>query len=79
MAGNLLNTTTSVLHDILECTICLDVPASPIHSCTNGHIVCGICLDKVKKCGMCQGDLSVSTFAERLSKHVNKHENNVLY
>ncbi len=72
MAGNLLTTTTSLLHDILECTICLDVPASPIHSCTNGHIVCGICQNKVKQCGMCQGALTVSALAERLSKQVNK-------
>lgn len=29
------------LEHVLECTICLDVSASPIHNCGNGHIICG--------------------------------------
>ncbi|OXA61590.1 E3 ubiquitin-protein ligase sina [Folsomia candida] len=56
------------LGDLMDCTICLDEPASPIHNCANGHIICGICVDKVRKCGMCQTDLNVSPFAERLSR-----------
>ncbi|OXA45408.1 putative E3 ubiquitin-protein ligase SINAT1 [Folsomia candida] len=56
------------LGDLMDCTICLEEPASPIHSCANGHIICGICVDQVKKCGMCQTDLHVSHFAERLSR-----------
>ncbi|XP_035700782.1 E3 ubiquitin-protein ligase sina-like isoform X1 [Folsomia candida] len=56
------------LGDFLNCTICLDEPASPIHSCANGHIICGICVEKVKKCGLCQADLKMSDLAERLSR-----------
>ncbi len=68
-----LPTTNVKLEEILECTICLDVPASPIHNCTNGHVVCGICQDKVKNCGLCQGVLAVCPFAERISKQVNPY------
>ncbi|OXA45721.1 putative E3 ubiquitin-protein ligase SINAT1 [Folsomia candida] len=57
--------------DHLDCTICLDLPASPIHSCANGHLICGICADKVQKCGMCQTALHVSAFAERLSRQLD--------
>lgn len=56
--------------DVLECTICLDIPASPIHNCVNGHIVCGICRDYIITCGICTGQLAVSALAERVSRQV---------
>ncbi|OXA48684.1 E3 ubiquitin-protein ligase sina [Folsomia candida] len=57
------------LEDVLECTICLDVPASPIHNCANGHIICGICVDKITKCGQCQDvNFQISIVTERLSR-----------
>jgi hypothetical protein len=58
------------LQDVLECTICIDVAASPIHTCANGHIICGICSDKITKCGLCQAAFAVSPLAERLSRQV---------
>lgn len=63
--------TSPKLREAIECTICLDVPPSPIHNCDNGHIICGICAKKVKKCGLCGSDLQVSTLAERLSRQVS--------
>lgn len=59
------------LEDVLECTICLDWPASPVHNCANGHIICGICADKIEKCGTCQTDLQISILGERLSRQVS--------
>jgi hypothetical protein len=59
------------LTELLECTICLDVAAFPIFNCVpNGHIICGICHEKVKECGMCKSPLSLSVFGEALSKKV---------
>ncbi len=58
------------IEDLLECTICLDVPASPIHACRNGHVICGICFDKVQECGICESYLAVCPFAERISRQV---------
>ncbi|OXA62802.1 E3 ubiquitin-protein ligase sina [Folsomia candida] len=58
--------------DVLECTICLDVPASPIHHCVNGHIVCGICVEKIETCGICKDpNFQVSILAERLSRQLD--------
>ncbi|OXA49444.1 E3 ubiquitin-protein ligase SINA-like 2 [Folsomia candida] len=56
------------LLDALECTICLDTPVSPIHECDNGHIVCGVCAERMTECGMCKTKLQISKLAERLSQ-----------
>jgi len=60
------------LLDALECTICLDTPVSPIHECDNGHIVCGVCAERMTECGMCKTKLQISKLAERLSRQVSK-------
>ncbi|OXA42342.1 E3 ubiquitin-protein ligase Siah2 [Folsomia candida] len=59
------------LRAALDCTICLDSPASPINRCQNGHIVCGICAGKVGECGVCKTKLQVSVMAERLSRQLD--------
>ncbi len=64
----------SEIRDELECTICLDLSASPIYTCKNGHVICGICFDKkIEKCPSCQASpLEICPFAERLSRKVTK-------
>ncbi|OXA36544.1 putative E3 ubiquitin-protein ligase sinah [Folsomia candida] len=59
------------LLDALECTICLDTPVSPIHECDNGHIVCGVCAERMTECGMCKTKLQISKLAERLSRQLD--------
>jgi E3 ubiquitin-protein ligase SIAH1 len=58
------------LEEILKCTICFDMPASPVNACKNGHIVCGICRDRVRKCQLCQRGLSINFLAERMSRQL---------
>ncbi|XP_035711653.1 E3 ubiquitin-protein ligase sina [Folsomia candida] len=62
---------TPALSEALECTICLDSAASPINECENGHVVCGICAEKITNCGLCKTNLQVSVLAERLSRQFN--------
>ncbi|OXA47195.1 E3 ubiquitin-protein ligase SINAT5 [Folsomia candida] len=63
------------LRDALDCTICLEAPASPINRCQNGHIVCGICAGKVVQCGLCKTRLQKSILAERLSRQLELKRN----
>ena len=45
------------LRDILECPICIDtISTVPVFQCTNGHIICKICVTKLKKCPICRND-----------------------
>ena len=41
---------------ILECPICLQTPTNPdqTYFCSNGHLICGDCVFRIKKCPVCQ-------------------------
>ena len=38
-----------------ECPICLELmlPPTKIFTCSNGHLVCGPCKEKVAQCSIC--------------------------
>ena len=44
------------LQRILECPVCLLTPSTQAHFCSNGHMICGGCRVKVKKCPVCQSE-----------------------
>jgi len=66
-------------HGILECPVCLEIPAKPIYQCSNGHLICKLCHSKVNLCPVCrdklnkQGPLRNLT-AEHLLESINNNE-----
>ena len=77
--------TMEELRTLIECPVCLMVPrkGGPVPVCTNGHIVCCTCRDRIRldagveqaKCPSCMVDLgnATSLLASRLVERV-KHE-----
>ena len=71
------------LRGLIECPVCLNVPRGtrPIPVCSNGHIVCHPCKDRIRqdtllaKCPSCMVDLgnATSLIASRLVERV-RHE-----
>lgn len=53
--------------EFAECPVCLEFPRdSTIFTCSNGHVVCGICKPKVKTCPTCRdSSIEQNAFAER--------------
>ncbi|XP_020724095.1 uncharacterized protein LOC100650839 isoform X1 [Bombus terrestris] len=45
-----------ILYEILQCSICLEIPGGKILQCTNGHHICHFCFKKVPKCPICNED-----------------------
>ena len=45
-----------ILYEILQCSICLEIPKGKILQCTNGHHICHFCFKKVLKCPICSED-----------------------
>ena len=57
MAVSSLSDMKEYLKNILECPICIDTISSvPVFQCTNGHVICKICVTKLKKCPICRND-----------------------
>lgn len=54
------------INEYLQCPICTEFAVTPVYSCENGHIICGICFEKVKKCNSCDKDLSPNGLVERI-------------
>ena len=45
------------IRDLLECPICLDtIKLMPIYQCTNGHLICKDCIEKLNNCPICRND-----------------------
>ena len=46
---------------LLECPVCfISIKSTPIHQCTNGHIICKHCISKLKNCPICRNDSIVA-------------------
>lgn len=41
-----------------ECPICFEILMAPIYQCSNGHVVCNQCVDKVDFCSQCRVPLT---------------------
>ena len=45
------------IKDLLECPVCFEpILSTPIHQCTNGHVVCNGCIAKLSNCPICRND-----------------------
>ena len=50
-------------YDFLKCIICMEIPQypTPIYQCSEGHIICKTCLDKIEeKDWICRLDLTTN-------------------
>ena len=45
--SNCQSPSESRLNVILCCTVCLDLPSSTCFQCTNGHLICEVCLNRI--------------------------------
>ena len=46
---------------LLECPVCIEtIKLTPIHQCTNGHVVCKDCVTKLDNCPICRSDSRVA-------------------
>ncbi|KAA8549613.1 hypothetical protein F0562_001369 [Nyssa sinensis] len=58
VGGKLGMPSSSAVHDLLECPVCLNLMYPPIHQCPNGHTICLNCKAKVhNSCPICQQEL----------------------
>lgn len=54
-----MNFSMAELENLLECPSCRYVPQfTPIHQCSNGHILCSDCRPKQKYCPVCREELA---------------------
>ncbi|KAK4871562.1 hypothetical protein RN001_015686 [Aquatica leii] len=53
-----LTTCMSSILSVLECPVCLDTIAPPVHQCENGHLICLRCRTKTERCPVCRIRLS---------------------
>ncbi|CAL8130102.1 unnamed protein product [Orchesella dallaii] len=42
------------MEDLRECPICLEIPEKEIYQCSEGHIICSSCIEKVTECPQCR-------------------------
>ena len=51
------DSTDKFLRDLLECPVCMETIISvPVYQCTNGHVMCKICIEKLNNCPICRND-----------------------
>ena len=51
------NSTDVFLRDLLECPVCMDtIKSVPVYQCTNGHVMCKDCIEKLNNCPICRND-----------------------
>ena len=51
------NSTDVFLRDLLECPVCMEtIKSVPVYQCTNGHVMCKICIEKLNNCPICRND-----------------------
>ena len=45
------------LRDLLECPVCMEtIKSVPVYQCTNGHVICKVCIEKLNNCPICRND-----------------------
>ena len=51
------NSTDVFLRDLLECPVCMEtIKSVPVYQCTNGHVICNGCIEKLNNCPICRND-----------------------
>ena len=63
----------------LECPVCTDVAQPPIYMCQDSHLVCSICVPKLKECPTCRvaynKPILRNRMAERILEDLQKLQN----
>ena len=55
------NSTDVFLRDLLECPVCMEtIKSVPVYQCTNGHVMCKDCIEKLNNCPICRNDSTLS-------------------
>ena len=68
------NSTDVFLRDLLECPVCMDtIKSVPVYQCTNGHVMCKDCIEKLNNCPICRND-SALVRSLKLEKIVQRLE-----
>ena len=48
------------IRDLLDCPVCMDtIKSVPVYQCTNGHVICKDCIEKLNNCPICRNDSSL--------------------
>ena len=48
------------LRELLECPVCMEtIKSVPVYQCTNGHVICKDCIEKLNNCPICRNDSSL--------------------
>ena len=49
------------LRDLLECPVCMEtIKSVPVYQCTNGHVICKDCIEKLNNCPICRNDSTLN-------------------
>ena len=49
--------TDEYIRDLLECPVCMEtIKSVPVYQCTNGHVICKDCIEKLNKCPICRNN-----------------------
>ncbi|CDP17668.1 unnamed protein product [Coffea canephora] len=52
-----MDASNSVLHNLLDCPVCMNTMFPPIRQCSNGHALCSNCKSRVNRCPICRDEL----------------------
>jgi hypothetical protein len=45
------------IRELLECPVCKEtIKSVPVYQCTNGHVICKYCIEKLNNCPICRND-----------------------
>ena len=49
------------LRELLECPVCMEtIKSVPVYQCTNGHVICKGCIEKLNNCPICRNDSTLN-------------------
>ena len=49
------------LSELLECPVCMEtIKSVPVYQCSNGHVICKGCIEKLNNCPICRNDSTLN-------------------
>ena len=49
------------LRELLECPVCMEtIKSVPVYQCSNGHVICNGCIEKLNNCPICRNDSTLN-------------------
>ena len=53
--------TDKYIRELLECPVCMEtIKSVPVYQCTNGHVICKDCIEKLNNCPICRNDSALN-------------------